>query len=157
MPITSYDQYMSEELGKGVIAEYRSSHADSKAAGGDIPFGVAVELGATNKNTVVQFAGGVPYGVAVARHFNEYVNTTDAEAKKYVQYEAVPVLRQGVIWVEVVEDVTAGQKAVADNATGNFRATTTDGTTTFGVEFPGAVYKSSAIAGGLAKLEINLP
>lgn len=155
MPITSYDQYMSEELGKGVIAEYRSSHADSKAAGGDIPFGVAVELGAANKNTVVQFTGGAPYGVAVARHFNEYVNTTDAEAKKYVENDAVPVLRKGVIWVEVIEDVEAGQAVKVDNATGNFRP---EGTATAEtVAFPGAVFKSSAIAGGLAKLEINLP
>jgi len=66
----------------------------------------------------------------------------------------VSFLRRGRIWVEVVEDVTKGNQAVADNATGDFRPSST---ATTGISGVVGVFKTSAVAGDLAQLEINLP
>lgn len=154
--ITNYDQYMQEPTGKGRVALYPEHRADTLAAGGIIEWGTAVQYDATNKNKGVVYNGGKFVGVAIANHYADYRvdNINDALVGQYVPKDAVSVLRKGVIWVEVLEDVEKGDAAVADNATGNFRPGGSDEETVSGVI---GEFKTSAVAGGLAQLEINLP
>ncbi|WP_240415019.1 structural cement protein Gp24 [Paenibacillus periandrae] len=153
MPISSYPQYMSEVGGKGTLALYPEHHADTVAASATIPWGKAVQYTATNKNKGEVYAGTRKViGVAMANHYAEYRTTTTVG--EYVVGDAVSALRKGCIWVEVLEDVVKGDLAVADNTTGNFRPSTT-GTATISAIV--GEFKSSALANGLAILELNLP
>lgn len=158
MPITSYDEYMSAPTGKGRVAQYPDQRADTLAANETIGWGKAVQY-ATNKNKADLYdgAGGAKViGVAIANHFAEYrsSNVSNAITGEYSANDAVSVLRKGIIWVEVLEDVEKGDLAVADNTTGDFRPSDTATAT---VSVPIGEFKTSAAANGLAALELNLP
>lgn len=157
MPITNYSQYMDPVTGKGKLALYPDYRSDTEAAAGHIDWGVAVQL-ASDTETVQTYNGeGRFQGVAMANHFAEYLvsnMSTDEVDGYYRQGEPVSVMKKGVIWVEVLEDVAKGQNAVADNASGNFRA---EGSAIEAVSGVVGVFRTSAQADGFAQLEINLP
>ncbi|AKG05529.1 hypothetical protein AAV35_012720 [Salimicrobium jeotgali] len=152
MPITNYGKYLPEATGKGKLANFQDYSANTKAAAEVIPYGVAVQLG-TDPETAVPFAGGSFEGVALAQEVHDWVNQADDQ--KYKTQTPVAVVTKGVIWVEVIEDVVASDKPVVDNTTGNFRPDST--ATTEVTALPSARFRSSAAAGDLAQLEINLP
>ncbi|MGY4689338.1 structural cement protein Gp24 [Salibacterium sp. K-3] len=149
MPITDYQKYMDAAASKGKFATYQDSHAETKAAASAISYGMAVEMtgGGSQAQT---FQGGTFLGVALAREYYDY---TDPNAQKqYDANEPVAVVRKGVIWVEVDEDAAPGDTVYAASTTGNFKTSATDG-----VEVTGAAFKSTANAGELVQLELNLP
>lgn len=152
MPITSYEKYMSEAKAKGKLANYQDYSAETKGAAAAIAYGIAVQLGG-DRETVVPFAGGTFEGVALAQEPHDWVN--NANDQSYPVNSPVAVVTKGVLWVEVEEDVLTGDTPVVDNTTGNFRPSTTATATV--TALPSAKFRSSAAAGGLAQLEINLP
>ena len=137
---------MLETLNKGQLADGRLDHADSMAAENEIPFGCAVERGTDPEKQVKKFAGNVFTGIAM------YSPAGDLDNAKYIEKNPVTVLRKGIIWVEVGEDVVAGDKASVFNATANFGKNGTAETTAINGEF-----KTSATSGNVAKLEISMP
>lgn len=154
MPITNYDQYMKESTGKGRVSLYPEHRADTLASTKAIEWGKAVQYNATNKDRGETYDGTQKVvGVAIAQHFAQ-VTLNNSIIGSYAENDAVSVLRKGVIWVEVLEDVKKGDLAVADNVTGDFRPS---GTAVAEVSKSIGEFKSSATAGGLAQLEINLP
>lgn len=157
MPITNYDQYMPEVLGKGKIALYPEHRADTGAIQAALVFGVAVQYNAADADFVEQYDGtGKFVGVSIADHHSEtrLASVDDEVEGAYQAGQAVSFLRKGVIYVEVLEDVVKGDDAVIDDTTGNFRP---GDTATVTVSEVVGVFKSSAAANGLAQLEINLP
>lgn len=75
----------------------------------------------------------------------------------YAAKDSVPVLRKGKIWVRVESGVTRGAAAFARHAVSNqgqFRHDADGGNATL---VPSAYYRTSASAGQLAMVEINLP
>lgn len=152
MPINTYGKYMSEAKVKGKIANYQDYSALTKAGAALIPYGAAVQLGADRK-TVVKFTGGSFEGIALAQPIHDWVN--DADDQHYKAESPVAVVTKGVIWVEVEEDVLPGDAAVIDNTTSNFRPSTTATATV--TALASARFRSAAVAGDLAQLEINLP
>ncbi|WP_026702855.1 structural cement protein Gp24 [Salibacterium aidingense] len=157
MAITEYNKYMQEAASKGKLAEYPDYRADTKAADAAIKYGMAVELAGSSGERVTTFSGGTPFGITLAREYTDYTEENPDDLK-YRANEPVAVIRQGTIWVEVEDDVTPADSVYADNSTGNFRATETDGeSNTVGTAIPGAMFKSAANSGELVKVEINLP
>lgn len=162
MPIFSYEQYMAQETGKGKLASYHDEHAETYSASEDIAWGLAVQNNAADPDKIDVYDGTVAngfVGVAIANHFaGEYrvndVSTDPITGTSYVAGQPVSTLRRGIIWVEVLEDVIKGKQAVVDNTTGNFRQ---KGSATATVSDAIGVFKTSAQAGNLAQLEINLP
>ncbi|MEK4883471.1 hypothetical protein NST81_01900 [Bacillus sp. FSL W8-0223] len=153
MTIPVGQEYMSPVLGLGKIASYQNYKADTLAASSDINFGAAVQMVSDNPEQCKAYDGsGEFYGVAIAKHF--VPSFEGDKVGKYSQFEAVSVLRQGIITVKVEEDVIKGEKAVIDKATANFRPSGTSTTEVSGVV---GIFKTSASGGGLAQLEINLP
>ncbi|KZE64972.1 hypothetical protein AWM68_20890 [Fictibacillus phosphorivorans] len=153
MSITTYDKYMPEAGGPGKLANYQDYSADTKAAGELIPFGSPVQLDVTGEKVTPVKAAGAPYGIALAQEVHDWV--TNANDLLYPLNAPVAVVRKGVIWVEVAEDVITGKTAKVNPANNKFYPgdTATAGTITF----PSATFKSKASAGSLAQLEINLP
>lgn len=150
MSIPVGQEYTLPDIGLGKIASYQRYQADSAAVVQTIKFGQAVQV--LEDEAKPLNSDGDFYGVAIAKN---YVPEYDAEKiGEYKANEAVPVMRQGTIVVICDEDVKSGEKAVANTDTGNFLPSTTALTTKTDVI---GTFKSTAQAGGLTKLEINMP
>ena len=130
--------------------------------------GVAGSIATTEnrdiKSRTVEDAAGIAFGLAVAQGANDKgiraVKTGDTkfvgitaldlssrDDAKFVQYESARILKKGVIWVEVTEAVKAGDDVAVDLATGKFNKS--------GAKYPNARFETSAVAGGLAQVELK--
>ena len=130
--------------------------------------GVAGSIATTEnrdiKSRTVEDAAGIAFGLAVAQGANDKgiraVKTGDTkfvgitaldlssrDDAKFVQYESASILKKGVIWVEVTEDVKAGDDVAVDLATGKFNKA--------GAKYPNARFETSGVAGGLAQVELK--
>lgn len=130
--------------------------------------GVAGSIATTEnrdiKSRTVEDAAGIAFGLAVAQGANDKgiraVKTGDTkfvgitaldlssrDDAKFLQYESARILKKGVIWVEVTEDVKAGDDVAVDLATGKFNKS--------GAKYPNARFETSAVAGGLAQVELK--
>ena len=102
---------------------------------------------------------GSALGVTVHTHTNEQQYGT-AGGTGYDLEDVMSVMRKGRIYVEVEDAVTAGAQAfVRFEATspelhGAFRS---DADTADAVALPGAFFRTTTAAGGIAILEVNLP
>ena len=130
--------------------------------------GVAGSIATTEnrdiKSRTVEDAAGIAFGLAVAQGVDDKgiraVKTGDTkfvgitaldlssrDDAKFVQYESARILKKGVIWVEVTEDVSAGDDVAVDLATGKFNKS--------GAKYPNARFETSGVAGGLAQVELK--
>lgn len=130
--------------------------------------GVAGSIATTEnrdvKSRTVEDAAGIAFGLAVAQGANDKgvraVKTGDTkfvgitaldlssrDDAKFLQYESARILKKGVIWVEVTEDVKAGDDAAVDLATGKFNKS--------GAKYPNARFETSAVAGKLAQVALK--
>lgn len=146
MPIPMPQKYMSPEGGIGKIANYQDTQIDTKFAGEAIPFGCPLE--ATEGN-VSKYSTGVFFGVAVAKNYvNEIPYDNGDKVGEYLVAQPVSVLRKGTIWVKAADDVKESELAIPDGTGFKTTATKADAIGTF---------QSTAQAGNLVKLQINLP
>jgi hypothetical protein len=124
-------------------------------ADGDIPFGKVVMLGTDPTRQVKAYSGSaVPIGIALAddtKGFTRDANGNPVQALTYKDGDPVQVLKQGTVFVTVAANVTAG-KAAKVKADGDIVDESGTGTT-----IPGSIFRTSASAGQIAELEINLP
>lgn len=130
--------------------------------------GVAGSIATTEnrdiKSRTVEDAAGIAFGLAVAQGANDkgiravkagdtkFVGITALDLSirddgKFLQYESARILKKGVIWVEVTEDVKAGDDVAVDLATGKFNKS--------GAKYPNARFETSGVAGGLAQVELK--
>ena len=130
--------------------------------------GVAGSIATTEnrdiKSRTVEDAAGIAFGLAVAQGANDkgiravkagdtkFVGITALDLSsrddaKFAQYESARILKKGTIWVEVTEDVKAGDDVAVDLATGKFNKS--------GAKYPNARFETSGVAGGLAQIELK--
>ena len=130
--------------------------------------GVAGSIATTEnrdvKSRTVEDAAGIAFGLAVAQGANDNgvravktgdtkfvgitaIDLSSRDDAKFLQYESARILKKGVIWVEVTEDVKAGDDAAVDLATGKFNKS--------GAKYPNARFETSAVAGKLAQVELK--
>ena len=130
--------------------------------------GVAGSIATTEnrdiKSRTVEDAAGIAFGLAVAQGANDkgiravkagdtkFVGITALDLSsrddaKFAQYESARILKKGGIWVEVTEDVKAGDDVAVDLATGKFNKS--------GAKYPNARFETSGVAGGLAQVELK--
>ena len=130
--------------------------------------GVAGSIATTEnrdiKSRTVEDAAGIAFGLAVAQGANDkgiravkagdtkFVGITALDLSsrddaKFVQYESASILKKGTIWVQVTEDVKAGDDVAVDLATGKFNKS--------GAKYPNARFETSGVAGGLAQIELK--
>lgn len=149
MTIPYPEKYMKPELGVGKLANYQDVQADSKVVGaGGLGFGVGVQV---LEDVATPFANGPFFGISYAKNYVDEIPYGDVEKTgAYKEYEMVPILRKGSIWVKVEDDVISGEPAkVVSGGTFEKAAVGTD--TVIGT------FQSTASAGHLAVLQINLP
>lgn len=146
MSIPLPQKYMRPEGGIGKLANTQATQADTLIASEKIPYGSPI---AATNGEAATFSTGDFFGVAIAQDYAEEITYDNAEkVGAYPIHKPVAVLRKGSIWVKVDEDVVMNEKAAA-SATGFKKSV--DATDAIGI------FQSSAQAGGLAVLQINLP
>lgn len=148
MSIPYPKKYMQPELGLGKIANIQTTQADSKIAAATVGYGRGVEV---IEGEVQEFGTGRFFGIAIAREFVDEIdfNATNEKIGQFQPGEPIAVLRKGSIWIEVANDVKEGEAAKVVTG-GKFDKA---GTNDAGI----GVFQSTAQAGGLAILQINLP
>ena len=147
-----YNLYMPEKH-IGMIADGRQHLIETNAAEGAIKYGFGVIAGTDPAKQVKLplLTGGVFRGITISTWAKEQVSGDGL----YADTDAVNTLRRGVVWVEVNSDVVIDEAAYfvyAGADAGKFR---NDATSADAV--PTGIFRSSALSGELAKLEINLP
>jgi len=154
MPQTTY---LQAEARNGMVADATPVAIDSYTAAADLPIGTAV---ARASDDVVQAPSGavatdIP-GVLILNMDCNYYEADDVAPAE----STLSVLRQGVVWVNVEDAVTQGaavyfrHNAPGSETLGAFRSDTDGGDATL---LPGAVFRTSTAAAGLAQVAINLP
>jgi hypothetical protein len=108
----------------GQLADMNPKEIVSKAAEGEIGFGLAVEIG-SGDNQVAVASGGAFFGMSV-RVNKGNDDLTDAV---YADEDAVRTLRGGYIYAEVVGSGSLGAALSYEVATGKLSTTVQNGTT----------------------------
>lgn len=144
---------------EGMVADAsRQTDIMSRAATVAIPAGrfcVRAADGTCKLPTVTGDVTGAGVGLGVSMY--------DAVAAPggYVQYDMVPIVHKGRVYVVVEEAVTEGDPVFVRFAAGaggsNLGAFRKSADTATASQVPNAVYRSSASASGLAVVELNSP
>jgi len=136
----------------GMPASMTGWAADSKlvetAAG--IAFGIAVARGSADRGVVVGAGATVGLFVGITYRDNTLVSSA---ADKYLQRQLAGIMIRGDIWVTAIAAVTPADPVRADPATGTLGVAAGTGIVTL----PNARWMTSAGAGGLAILRLNVP
>jgi hypothetical protein len=129
-----------------------------------IPFGTgAVQAGTGDRDIVVPSAStDVFVGVSLHQHVEQGYGSVNAT---HAVNSAVPLLRRGQVWVMAEQAVTPSDPVfVRYTANGTINGVVTaagqfrkDADTSRALQIPNARWVTSAAAGGLAVLEVNLP
>lgn len=168
MSQTSYSQTMA--IGRaGQLADNGPRDVSSRvAATVAIPFGCAVVKGTADRDVKLPTAAtditgqGKFQGIALVDMSKE--SARDSNAAQYAVGDAVATLKKGRCYVVVEEAVAATDPVYVRYADGVADATKTQkgafrksADTSTAAQVPNAVYVTSASAGGLAVVEINVP
>lgn len=137
----------------GLLYDIEWHRIVSACAEDAIPFGRAVIPGTDAEKQVKLPSGDVAQvfrGIAAATWAQEQVSGVG----QYSDTDAVNIMKQGVIWVEVNQNVLVDEAAFFNITGGTFRKDVNGG---LAEAVPTGVFRSSANSGELALLEINLP
>jgi hypothetical protein len=171
MTVTVQQDYrLYYKVGKpGQLADQRDSVKESFAAVEEIKFG----MGVTNTGSVLPGVASDKQVKKMSAATDEFIgisleewtqeqrltgypgNIADSEGK-YEQYDMLPVMRKGLVWVFVFEDVLVNDPVYVLFEGGNqgyFRKSAAAGA----VRVQGAMFRSAALSGELALLELNIP
>lgn len=150
----SYTQYQNAGI-RGLLYDLRNNDCMSYSAQGAVPVGVPVAYGTNKERQCVPAItavgmGALAFGVSVLQADHE--QAADGTIT-YADKETVSVMKEGRIWVDTNDAVTAGNVANLHLATGRF----TDDAVGAGIEaftqFR-ARFITSTTAAGLAVVEI---
>ena len=158
MPQTSYTN--RPEIGlPGQLFGTERPKLLTKQAEGNLPFGIAVTYGTAEKEVAAPSSGSDVIIGVVVRNMDK--NTSHLSGTNQVEDGALhPVICEGMVYVEVEDAVTAGGQvfvrhtAAGAEVLGAFRS---DADTSDAAALAGARYITSADAGELAVLQLNLP
>lgn len=108
----------------------------------------------------VEITGGKALGVTRYQPMR-MVNWPAGVSVPFPNGSTAPLIRRGLVWVKVEEAVAQGDPVFVRHASGAggtaLGAFRKSADTTTAAQLPGAVYRTSASANGLALVEVNLP
>lgn len=157
-PQLSYDHEMQKAI-PGMVSDLTDKTIISRAAEGDVDFGLALVQGTDpQKQVKVPTASAVFEGVSAERFYIEQDLATGEGVNK--DGESVAVLRKGRIWVHIDQDVAINDPVYFRHTSslgkeGYFRKDISGGEADL---VPTAIFRRTATAAeGLTEIEINLP
>jgi hypothetical protein len=146
MAQTAYSQNQAEAF-VGMKADAQFDFVASFIAQADVNFGEPLTRGTSAEFNCKKISALTDKFLGVALH------TQAQTAGKFVSMDAVPVLRQGAVWVPVAMAVTAGDPAYVD-ATGAYTNVAVDEDDDANVSTGGTFVKTTTGA-GITVLEFN--
>jgi hypothetical protein len=148
---TTYTQTIAPAY-EGMIADSREQNILSMqletAAG--IGFGKVAVQGTADKQVRVSAAGRAFRGVTVSSHFGGFSAGLQGTKDTYDQYETIPVMDRGSIWVLASVAVAVGDPVYYVPATGVLTNVATGNTL-----IPNAKWESSTTGAGLAIIDLR--
>lgn len=113
--------------------------------------GNAVAITATGETCKAVASGDTDFGIVVFQNIGKSGRTADKKAEAYVEFDVVPVMTEGRIWVRPAEPVTTRGKdaKVYVTPTGQLSATAAGNT-----EFKGAYWDVPTNDDGLAVVSL---
>lgn len=132
----------------GSIADLNNIDVEACIAEGNLPFGIGVVQGTTDRQAKLAVAGGLPLGVVVRGQ--GYAND---QAEDVLSGQEVSVLRRGRVTVETTGTVTKEAPAYIIVAVG---ATQGKFTATAGSNLLAGKFAESVTGAGLAIVNLNL-
>lgn len=142
---TSYGQYMDAAVA-GMKVDSGDDRVETFAAEGAVGFGLAVVAG-TDTEVQGKIGSGTFRGMSLrTMAMQRQADGTDG----YVDGDAMNVLRQGLGWAQLFEDVLIDGAVTFRTSDGKF------GTGT-GTAVAGARWRKAGTSGGLGKVELVLP
>jgi len=157
MPQLTYNFDMSVAVA-GMVSDSRAANIISRAAEGDVDFGLALIQGTDPKVQVKVplAAAGVFEGISVESW--NVVQVLSTNTGLYKDTESVPVLRKGKIWVHIDQDISINDPVYFRHTGGNEGYFRKDADTGNADLVPTGVFRGDATAAsGIAEIEINLP
>ena len=145
----------------GLIAEsFGPWDAGTGVAEGQIFVGRFVAAGTGGQQVKLPAAatditGGAARGFAVKRQSR--ASKDDGLAPNFADKEALNYLRKGWVWTRAEDAVTKDAPVFVRHAVGNFGQVRSNADTANASQLPGAYFRSSAGAGELVLVELNLP
>jgi hypothetical protein len=153
----TYNLYFTPAIeGQFAYGNY-NNYVESYLETGAINFGRGVALDGERKCKLVSADTDSVIGIALATS-SKQKPTLDGQTQ-YDEKDAVNVLRKGSIWVYVQDPdgVTAGDDVFVYFSGTNQGQFANDAQTSTAVQIPGAKFKTDAVQGALAVVELNLP
>jgi hypothetical protein len=133
------------------------------AAGADLPFGIALAKGTGDQDAILVAADTAKI-LGIAIHSHAYDNQALSGTAGIPDDRMLNVVKRGRVWVRVEEAVTKGDAVYVRYANGVADATKTQkgsirksADTSTAVLLAGATFYTSAAAGAMAVVDINLP
>jgi hypothetical protein len=149
MPIqTSYTLTLAPAY-EGMVANSEHENVISRQVetAGGIGFGKVAVQGTDDNQIRVSAAGRAFRGITIASHFAGFASGSQGTKDAFDQYETVPVLTKGTIWVLASVAVAVGDPVYYVPATGVLTNVATANTA-----IPGAIWDSSTTGAALAKI-----
>lgn len=144
---TSYSETIPAAYA-GMVANGETSNRITRTieGSGGVGFGKAVWRGSGDHGCVTTVGTSATFlGVTIAT--SALALTAGATADTYPQYDNVPIMTAGTIWVTAGEDVADGSQVYADATTGAFVDTTTSN-----ILLTGWFFDTTATSGNLVRI-----
>jgi hypothetical protein len=135
----------------GMKADAQFDYVESHPAQAAVGFGLGVVRHAAGDDRVRLPAGADASAAFMGIALHEQKESLIG----YLANDSVNVLRRGKAWVLVNDTVADGEPAFVVNAVGDFGKFRNDNTNAIVV--PTGVFRSAAVSGGIAIVEINIP
>lgn len=132
----------------GMVANGETSNRITRTCedSGGIGFGKAVFRGTGDHGCTATVGTTATFlGVTIATAGQALIAGQDAD--EYQQYDNVPIMPLGTVWVVAGEDVADGSQVYADDSTGAFVDTSTDN-----ILLTGWFFDSTATSGNLVRI-----
>jgi hypothetical protein len=151
---TGYPGQLAATADNPIIESRVNENATAINFGDAVVQGVATTPGNIG-NVKPPVSGGVVIGLAV-RALSEANTAVPAGTVNYPQFQAVPVLNDGYMWVTASENVTegdAGVCVVASAGIGGATGGAANGTTRLAI--PGSIWKQTVVSGSVGLIHIK--
>jgi hypothetical protein len=149
---TQYDTYIPKQYAGGLADGNPTRKVTYIAEGGAIPFGRAVQQGASDDQAVIgtTTATGAYNGITIRHHSQE--NPLYGESEEYPEGDLMAVMEEGSLFIDLINTGAKGDPIYSVDADGTIGAGTAGAGQT---QIPGGSLEETIAAAGIAKIRLR--
>jgi hypothetical protein len=147
---TAYDTYIPKQYAGGLADDNPTRKVTYIAEGGAIPYGRAVQQGASDDQAVIGTATTAYLGITIRHHSQE--NPLGSESEQYPAGDLMAVMEEGSLFVDLINTGAKGALIYSVDADGTIGA----GVAVAGqTQIPGGSLEETIAAAGIAKIRLR--